>query len=144
MKTFIESQFKYCPLVWMFHSRQMNNRLNRLHERALRVVYKDENISFDKLLEKDNSFSIHDRNLQKVALLMFKVKNKLCPIPVQNLFRFENGRFIIPRVRTEHKGKESLRYRGPVTLNLLPDDIKSSQRLQIFEDKIRSWKPQGW
>ena len=41
MKAFIESQFGYCPLVWMFHSRTLNNRINALHEKALRLVYKD-------------------------------------------------------------------------------------------------------
>ena len=38
MQTFIISQFNYCPLVWMFHNRTMNNKINKLHERALRVV----------------------------------------------------------------------------------------------------------
>ena len=38
LKAFIESQFGYCPLVWMFYSRTLNNRINRLHERALRLV----------------------------------------------------------------------------------------------------------
>ena len=41
MKTFIESQFNYFPLIWMFHSRTINNKINRLHERALRIVYSD-------------------------------------------------------------------------------------------------------
>ena len=41
MKAFIESQFSYCPLIWMFHSRTLNNKINRLHERALRIVYSD-------------------------------------------------------------------------------------------------------
>ena len=41
MKSFIESQFSYCPLVWMFHNRVLNNRINKLHERGLRLVYKD-------------------------------------------------------------------------------------------------------
>ena len=56
MKAFIESQFGYCPLVWMFHSRTVNNRINRLHERGLRIVYKDHNLYFDEILRKDNSF----------------------------------------------------------------------------------------
>ena len=38
MKTFIEAQFNYCTLVWMFHNRTMDNKINTLHERALRVV----------------------------------------------------------------------------------------------------------
>ena len=42
MKAFIESQFQYCPLVWMFNSRTINNRMNKLHEGALRLVYKDD------------------------------------------------------------------------------------------------------
>ena len=41
MKSFIESQFSYCPLVWMFRDRNSNNKINRLHERALRMLYKD-------------------------------------------------------------------------------------------------------
>ena len=42
MKTFIKSQFNYCPLVWMFHNRTLNNKINKLHERALRIVYKND------------------------------------------------------------------------------------------------------
>ena len=67
MSAFIESQFGYCPLAWMFHSRTLNNRINRLHERALRLVYKDRHITFGELLREDNSFCIHHRNLQKLA-----------------------------------------------------------------------------
>ena len=62
MKTLIESQFNYCPLVWMFHNRTINNKINRLHERALRIVYKnkaDDNLSFHDLLDKDRALKIH-------------------------------------------------------------------------------------
>ena len=43
MKAFVTSQFKYCLLIWMFHSRELNNRVNRIHERVLRLVYQDNN-----------------------------------------------------------------------------------------------------
>ena len=46
MKSFTESQFGYCPLIWMFHGREVNNKINHLHERSLRIVYKDSNTSF--------------------------------------------------------------------------------------------------
>ena len=50
MKTFITSQFSYCPLVWMFHSRTLSNRINKIHERVLSLVYKNETfLSFDDL-----------------------------------------------------------------------------------------------
>ena len=40
MKSFIESQFGYCPLIWMFHGRGVNNKINHFHERSLLIVYK--------------------------------------------------------------------------------------------------------
>ena len=75
MKTFIDAQFNYCPLIWMFHSRTLNNKINKLHERALRLVYKDYISSFENLLNIDNTFTIHERNLQKLATE--KIKNTL-------------------------------------------------------------------
>ena len=154
MKAFIESQFNYCPLVWMFHSKKLQSRLDRLHERALRVAYKDDHSCFEELLKKDDSFNLHDRNLQKLAVLMYQVKNKLCPPPVQEIFTQndyakelrsnENGEvWEIPRVKTEYNGIESLRYMGPVTWNLLPDDIKSATSLESFKTKVSKWKPVG-
>ena len=77
MRTFIESQFSYCPLIWMFCSRKMNRKINHIHEMALRLVYEDYSTSFEKLLVKDKSVSIHHHNIQKVALRMFNVKNDL-------------------------------------------------------------------
>ena len=50
MKAFIESQFSYCLLIWMFHSRGVNNKINHLHERLLRIVYKDNISLFEDLL----------------------------------------------------------------------------------------------
>ena len=64
MKAFVISQFNYCPLISMFHNRALNNRINRKHERALRIVYQNNNQSFSELLKLDNAVTIHQRNLQ--------------------------------------------------------------------------------
>ena len=71
MKTFIESQFNCCPPVWMFHNRTINNKINRLHEGVLRIVYKDENLSLQDLLDKDGTVKVHDRNVQRLAIEMY-------------------------------------------------------------------------
>ena len=77
MKAFIESQFDYCPLIWIFHSRGTNNKINHLHERWLQIVYKDNINSFEDLLKKDRSFTIHQKNIQSLAIELFKVKGNL-------------------------------------------------------------------
>ena len=59
MKTFIESQFGYCPLIWMFHGRIVNKKINHLHEGPLHIVYKDYISSFEDLLKRDKSVTIH-------------------------------------------------------------------------------------
>ena len=81
MNSFFNSQFNYCPLVWVFHSLSIDNKINRLHERVLRIVYNDFKSSFKNLLEKDWAVSIHVKNLQKLATEMFKIsKNFSVPL----------------------------------------------------------------
>ena len=63
MNAFLNSQFSYCPLIWMCHSRIINKKINRLHERCLRIIYYDKQPSFEELLEKDSSGSTHKRNI---------------------------------------------------------------------------------
>ena len=70
MNAFFTSQFSYCPLIWICHSRLNNRKINRLYERCLRIIYNDKQSSFDELLNKDSSVSIHIRNLQKLAIEM--------------------------------------------------------------------------
>ena len=79
MRSFIMLQFSYCPLIWMCHSRTSNNQINKLHERALRLVYNDKSSSFRELLERDNSVTIYERNMQALLTEIFKVKSRAAP-----------------------------------------------------------------
>ena len=76
---FIEAQFKYCPIIWMFCSRSSNNKINKLHERALRLVCDDYESSFDVLLNKSKSFSILHQNIRKLMIEVYKSLNKPSP-----------------------------------------------------------------
>ena len=68
MKAYVSSQFAYCPLIWMSHSRQINYKINKLHERALRIVYNDHFSSFEELLSKDKSVQFI-KGISKYVLL---------------------------------------------------------------------------
>ena len=87
MNAFFSFQFGYCPLVWMFHNRRYNNKINCLHERMLRIVYKDCKSYFVELLSEEKSFTVHHTNVQKLAIEMYKVKNELCTKIMLNLFK---------------------------------------------------------
>ena len=79
MKVFVISQFGYCLLVWMFHNRDLNKKINYLREQALRITWKEKSSSFQDLMRKDNAVSIHHRNIQVLTTEMFKVKNNIAP-----------------------------------------------------------------
>ena len=68
MKSFITSQFNYCPLSWMLHNQTLTNKINKQHD--------------DEFTFQDNSVIIHERNLQRLATEMFKVENKISPVPI--------------------------------------------------------------
>ena len=72
---FFTFQFNYCPIVWMCHNRTISNKVNRLHERCLHSVYNDNKLSFQELLDKDKSITIHIKNVRVLAIEMFKVSN---------------------------------------------------------------------
>ena len=76
-KSFMEAQFDYFPLVWMFHSRALNRKISHLHERSLNIVYRDSINSFHELLQNYHSFTIHRRNIQSLNIELYKIKGNL-------------------------------------------------------------------
>ena len=108
MHSFFKTQFNYCPLIWMFHSRESDRKTNRLHERYLRTIYNDKQSSFYELLEKDGSVLIHERNLQVLATEMYKISNGLLTPLMKDIFPVnknpdnlrQNSQFSRPRINT--------------------------------------------
>ena len=97
LRACIESQFSYCLLIWMFHSRTLNNKVNRLHEKALRIVYGDYKSKFDELLEKDSSFSVHRKIIQTLATEIFKFLNGLSPQIMNEVFQIMNEVYVMDK-----------------------------------------------
>ena len=134
MKAFITSQFSYCPLVWMFHSRTLNNRIININERALRLTYKDKQSSFKELLEKYHSVTVHHKNLQALVTEIFKVKNDLVPDIMEDVFelkeppynlRSESNHFTRRNVKTAYYGLSSNKHLAPQIWNLFHKVLKN-------------------
>ena len=150
MNAFIISHFSYCPLVWMMHSRRMNDRINRIHKRALRIVYKDYKSSFAELLARDGSLTIHQRNLKLLATEVFKAKNNIGPEITSDIFRFVEPAYNLRHekaksipIRTVHYGTETLTYLGPKIWKQVPDQCKSATSLSQFKIAIKKWIPEN-
>ena len=118
MNSFIRSQFNYCPLVWMFHDRATNSKLNRIQERALRMVCKDSESGLADL--KNKYGTIHQHNLQLLMIEIFKTKNNLNPTFMKKIlterdiqYNLRNGNHLgLPKVNTTSYGIENIQYRG--------------------------------
>ena len=138
VNAFFKSQFNYCSLVWMCCNRSLNTKINRLHERFLRIVYNDKKSNFNELLVKDGSVSIHHQNLKKLVVEMFKVSRGLSPEIVNELFQFreqipyqlrQRPQFQIPLVHSVFSGTESLKFLGPKIWALVPNEMKQLESL---------------
>ena len=148
MKAFINSQFGYCPLVWMFHSRKLNNRINKIHERALRIVFNDNKSTFRELLLKDNSVTVHERNIQTLAIELYKILNGFSPEIMNQVFPLKENikyhsqnKFKTRNVHSVKYGINTLTHLGPKIWAMVPDEIKDETSLMNFKTKIRQWRP---
>ena len=118
-------------LIWMFCSRISNNKINKLQERSLRILYKNDYLNFEELLKKNHSITIHIRNIQLVAIEMYKLKNNLSLDIITFLFpRNEYSYnmtnchdFMRPNPKTVCWGTESLTNLGPIIWDIVPTDI---------------------
>ena len=120
----------------MFHSRDINNKINRIQERALRILYNDEEGVLEQLLRRDKGFTVHERNIQKLLIEMFKAKNKMEPNLLQGIFETR------PHVKTVHYGGKSLQNVGVRLWNQLPCNIQETDTLSKFKEFVKNWRPQ--
>ena len=89
----------------------LNNKINRIHKRALRLVYQN-NLSFSELLDLDNFVTVHQKNSQVLVTEIYKVKNG-----------------IASEILKGNYGLQSVRYLGPKIWEFLPNNIKYSNSL---------------
>ena len=113
-------------------------------------IHNDNECTYEELLMKDNSVSIHHRNLQFLATEMFKVYKKQGPDILQDVFPLNpqatynlrnQPHFASRTIRTVHYGENSLRHLGPKLWEMIPSSIKDTESVETFKNKIKSWIP---
>ena len=134
--------------MWMFHSRELNNKINRIHERALiRIAYKEHH----SLLVNDDTVSIHHRNIQILATEIYKFLHNLSPKITGEVFKLNdtgynlrvNASFSSNNIRTVHYELQSIRYLAPKIWAILPEHIKESPSIKSFKRSIKQCIPYG-
>ena len=133
---------------WMFHSRKLNNRINNIRERALRIAFRDYESTFHQLLKQNKSVPIHQRNLQILATEVFKTKNDLNPVIMEGVFKFKNLAYNFRNEETLNRsnvnsvkyGTETITSLSPKIWMILPNDHKNLTSLSTFKAKIKNWE----
>ena len=73
--------------------------VNKVQEGALRLTYKDNENSFQTLLNENNETSVHQRNVQFLMTEIYKVKNNYAPPIMDHLFQFRENTFSLRNFR---------------------------------------------
>ena len=146
-KFFINSNFNYCPLIWMFANKSDIDKLEKIQERALRFVHRDFVSDTNILFDKSNCVPIRLANLRNLVTEVFKCMNGIGPRYIKDLFdrkypvyEFRDSDLLIqPKVKTTKYGIKSVRYYGSKLWNSLPKNIKSATDIQTFKYLLSKW-----
>ena len=122
MNAFFKAEFNYCPAIWIFHSLTLNNKINRLHECCLRILYNNKLSNFKELLQKDNSICIHHNNIYALAIEIYKVVNGMSPEIMNEVFKQRSNphynlsytsQFSVNPIHSVYNSTEPASYVGP-------------------------------
>ena len=145
-KSFIKSNFNYCPLVWHFCSKRSSDKLEKLQFRALRLVFNDFSSSYETLLGKVNMPSLHESRIRLIAIETFKILHKLTPAYLHDLVTYKESHYSfrydnladLPRVRTTRHGKSTFRYEAAAVWNSLPNELRKVEDFGEFRRLVHT------
>ena len=146
-KSFIKSNFNYCPLVWHFCSKGSTAKMEKLQYRALRLVFNDFTSSYEALLERANMPTLNISRIRLMAIETFKILHKMTPIYLHDLVSYKESNYSfryekvadIPRVRTTRYGKSTFSYEAAVVWNSLPNELRKVEDFGEFRRLVHTW-----
>ena len=132
----------------MFCSRSLNNRINGIHGRALRLIHNDNVSTFQDILEMTKEKTIYQNNLESLAKETYKFSNGLSSPIMYDAFIIRNNKYILRNFqclystnkRTRKYRTETVTYRGPRIWNLVPEKTKNASFFDIFNKEIENWE----
>ena len=146
--SFIMSNFNYCPVIWHFCGECNTRKIEKIQERALRFIYEDYCSTYEQLLIKSKLPSLEIRRIRMIAIEVYKIINKQCPLYLHELieikkcnYSFRNNNIAdVPRVRTTTHGLHSFRYAGAKLWNELPNKMREEMPLGQFKSVVGNWE----
>ena len=146
-KSFIRSNFNFCPIIWHFCSQTNTEKLEKLQYGALRIVYNDFQSSYEDLLRRVNTTTLHLRRMQSIAIETFKCLNGIAPEYIRDLLKSKNNKYNfryenmlqLPTVRTSRYGKKSFRFEAARVWNSLPHEIRCANNFKEFKRLVHTW-----
>ena len=146
-KSFILSNFNYCPLAWHFCSLRSTRKMEKIQERAIRFIENDFTSPLADLLKINKLSFLHISRIRNMACEVVKILNKIAPEYINNLihvkksvYNFRRGSQLeVPRVNTTRYGLKSFRYEAARIWNILPEYIKKCETFSEFRGLLHVW-----
>ena len=147
VQAFVLSNFNYCPLVWYFTTTNQLQKVEKIQQRALRFITNDYVSNYETLLRDTEMTTMRVRQMQNLCIEIYKTLSTLNPEHMHELFERNSHTYStrrpnnlkIPRVNQTSFGSRSIRAEGAKLWNHLPENIKSSENLSIFQNLIKQW-----
>ena len=139
----------YCPVIWMFHSRSLNIKINRLHKRCLCITYNDKRSTLDELWSKDNVVSVPHNSIHALAIEMYKVANDMSPEIMNKVYKLREEihyhlrytkQFLVDSIHSVFNGSESDSYLDPKIWEQMPTEIKNIDLSSGLKKTFKKWK----
>ena len=145
--SYINCNFNYCSVVWMFTNKSNMDKLERTNKRALRFVTNQGHLSYDELCRQEKQLTVFERCIKNMAIQLYKIKKGTAPIYLKELFQAQtsdyemrdNQRLTLPLFNTVSYGKNSFSYMGAKLWNHIPIAIKNSVSLSTFKSAFTNW-----
>jgi hypothetical protein len=146
-KTFILSNFNFCPVVWNFCSKTSARKIEKIQERALRFLTGYEISNYTLLLKETGYKTMHLSRMKCIVIEVFKCLYDLNPEFMNDMFIVKETKFnlrdpsilIVPRFKTIMYGKKTFQYYGAHLWNRLPPNYKECLTINEFKNMLQQW-----